>query len=344
MIIDADAHVIETDSTWDFIADAEDLPSRPVVAHGVDAEGNDQHYWIIDGKARPGVLGNVGSMFPKGARELLDVPARLRHMDELGVDVHVIYPSLLSPTTDRPATELALSHGYNRQLANAWEQSRDRLRWAAVLPLMSMDKAIDEVRWARDHGACAVFIRSIEGDRQIIDPYFFPLYAEAEKLDLPICVHASIGNQTLADILGQGVDQGSFLRFKMTVVAAFHQLVLNRVPEQFPTLRWGFVETSSAWLPFVIHDLRRRAKRRGIPLPQNILKENRMYVACEADDDLPFILNYAGEDNLVIGTDYSHADITTEMDAITHLQERTDLEPRIVDKILDANPRALYAL
>jgi predicted TIM-barrel fold metal-dependent hydrolase len=207
-----------------------------------------------------------------------------------------------------------------------------------------MDRALAELRWARDHGACAVFVRSIEGDRQLIDPYFFPMYQEAEKLDVPICVHASIGNQTLADILGQGVDQGSFLRFKLTVVGAFHQIVLNRVPEKFPTLRWGFIETSSAWLPFVIHDLRRRAVRRGLPLPEHPLKDYRMYVACEADDDLPFILNYSGEDNLIIGSDYSHADNATEMEALTHLNERTDVEPRILRKILEDNPRSLYAL
>ena len=58
----------------------------------------------------------------------------------------------------------------------------------------------------------------------------------------------------------------------------------------------------------------------------------------------PFILNYAGEDNLIIGSDYSHADITTDMEALTHLQERTDIDPRIIRKILEDNPRALYSL
>jgi hypothetical protein len=69
-----------------------------------------------------------------------------------------------------------------------------------------------------------------------------------------------------------------------------------------------------------------------------------MYVACEADDDLPFILKYSGEDNIVIGTDYSHSDNSTEMEAITHLLERTDVEERVLRKITDDNPRALYAL
>jgi hypothetical protein len=264
-------------------------------------------------------------------------------MDQLGVDVHVIYPSILSPITDRPETDLALSRGYNRQLANAWEQS-SRLRWAAVLPLMTMDKATEELRWARDHGACAVFIRSIEGARQLFDPYFFPLYETAQELDIPICVHASIGNQSLVDILSQGDDDGNFLKFKLTVVGAFHQLVMNRTPENFPRLRWGFIETSSAWIPFVVHDIIRRFTRKGMTLPDHIMRDYRMYVACEADDDLPFILNYSGEDNIVIGTDYSHADNSTEMEAITHLLERTDVDQRILRKIVDDNARALYAL
>jgi predicted TIM-barrel fold metal-dependent hydrolase len=344
MIVDADAHVIETDATWEFVTD-EDLDNKPMSVAVRDARGEERNYWIIDGRARPaGGVGNVGPMFPKGARELVDVRGRLEHMDRLGVDVHVIYPSILSPITDRPETELALSRGYNRQNAHAWEQSGDRLRWAAVLPLLSMDKALPELRWSRDHGACAVFVRSIEGERQLIDPYFFPLYEEAQKLNVPICVHASIGNQALVDILTQGSDQGNFLKFKLTVVGAFHQLVMNRTPELFPTLRWGFIETSSAWVPFVIHDLIRRFRRKEMTLPEHIMRDYRMYVACEADDDLPFVLNYSGEDNIVIGTDYSHADNSTEMEAITHLLERTDVEQRILRKIVDDNPRALYAL
>ena len=343
MIVDSDAHVVESEATWEFIPD-DNLANAPVVVSANDRLGKERDYWIIDGKARNRTgAGNTGVMFPQGARELVDVPGRLRHMDQLGVDLHVIYPSILSPITDRPETELALSRGYNRQLANAWEQS-DRLRWAAVLPLMTMDKATEELRWARDHGACAVFIRSIEGARQLFDPYFFPLYETAQELDIPICVHASIGNQSLVDILSAGDDDGNFLKFKLTVVGAFHQLVMNRTPEHFPRLRWGFIETSSAWIPFVVHDIIRRFTRKGMTLPNHIMRDYRMYVACEADDDLPFILKYSGEDNIVIGTDYSHADNSTEMEAITHLLERTDVDQRILHKIVDDNARALYSL
>jgi predicted TIM-barrel fold metal-dependent hydrolase len=56
------------------------------------------------------------------------------------------------------------------------------------------------------------------------------------------------------------------------------------------------------------------------------------------------VLQYAGEDNLVIGSDYGHADTATEIEALRRLKENDALSPRAIDKILDDNARALYGL
>jgi len=211
---------------------------------------------------------------------------------------------------------------------------------------MQMDKALDELRFAKENGACAIFVRSIEGERQLIDPYFFPLYEEAANLNVAVCVHASVGSSKLDQILTQGRDMGNFLRFKLTVVGACHQILTNNIPDQFPSLRFGFVETSSQWVPFVVNDLLRRFQRQGwdIPTGGELLKKNRIYITCQNDDDLPFVLKYAGEDNLIIGTDYGHADNATEMEALKLFQNRTDVPKPVIKKIIDDNPRALYGL
>ena len=49
---------------------------------------------------------------------------------------------------------------------------------------------------------------------------------------------------------------------------------------------------------------------------QNIIRDNRVYVACQTDDDLPYVLKYSGEDNIVIGSDYGHADTSAEIEAL----------------------------
>ena len=69
-----------------------------------------------------------------------------------------------------------------------------------------------------------------------------------------------------------------------------------------------------------------------------------MFVTCQADDDLPHILKYAGDDTLIIGTDYGHTDISSDVDAIKVFKARTDLAPEVKRKILSDNARALYGL
>ncbi len=68
-------------------------------------------------------------------------------MDELDIDVQVLYPTIfLRPFTRRPEVELAVTRSYNRWLIDIWKAAPERLRWVAVLPLLSMDKAIEEAR------------------------------------------------------------------------------------------------------------------------------------------------------------------------------------------------------
>jgi predicted TIM-barrel fold metal-dependent hydrolase len=263
-------------------------------------------------------------------------------MDELGVDVQVLYPSVfLRPLTIRAEVELALCRSYNRWLAEIWRKGRDRLRWVTVLPLLSMDKALAELKAAKENGACGVFMRGVEGDKRISDPYFFPLYEAAGQMDLPICVHASSGSFALHDFFLQ---EAGFSKFKLTVVGAFHSLIFDGIPERFPNLRFGFIEVSAQWVPYALHDLARRLRRKEKELAREPLKKNRIYVACQTDDDLAYILPYAGEENLLIGTDYGHADTASEIAALRELQQNGRVNAAAVRKILDDNPRAFYGL
>jgi uncharacterized protein len=186
--IDADAHVIESERTWDYI-DAEELrPSQ------ISPSGGKRQYWLIDGRIfNRGV--NVNRELPETIRDMRDIDGRLRHMDALGIDIQVLYPSLfLRPLTSKPQVEEALCHSYNQWLIDICEKSKNRLRWIAVVPMMNMESAVAEARFAKANGACGIFSRGLVDEKRLSDAFFFPLYEEAERLDLPICVHASTGN------------------------------------------------------------------------------------------------------------------------------------------------------
>jgi predicted TIM-barrel fold metal-dependent hydrolase len=120
--------------------------------------------------------------------------------------------------------------------------------------------------------------------------------------------------------------------------------VFHGIPQFFPRLRIRIIEVSAQWIPYAVHDLARRFARRGRSFPNNVLKENRIYVTCQTDDDLDYVLSYAGDDNLVIGTDYGHADNAVEIEALRKLRTEGKVKGQVVDKILQDNPRAFYGL
>jgi predicted TIM-barrel fold metal-dependent hydrolase len=345
--IDADAHVIETDRTWDFMDPAE-RQYRPaaMVASDPATRPNLREFWRIGGRILPRRVFDVertGATVE--AQELQDIEARLRHMDELGVDVHVLYPTLfLRPVTTQAEVEAALYKSYNRWMAEVWEKGKQRLRWAVLAPTMTMDLAVKEIAWAKEHGACAVFLRGAEGDKVLSDPHFHPLYAEASRLDLPICIHSGNGSFHVQELYDP--ESAIISRAKLSALGAIHEIIMSRLPETFPQLRFGVIETSASWVPYLCHDLAARMPRMFDARVDTtrILSDNRIYVACQTDDDLPYVLKYAGEDHLVIGSDYGHADTSSELEALRHLKTGGDLPPHVIDKILDDNARALYGL
>jgi predicted TIM-barrel fold metal-dependent hydrolase len=185
-------------------------------------------------------------------------------------------------------------------------------------------------------------MRGYEGRRTLSDPYFYPLYEEGQRHNLPVCVHAATGNFTQHDLLPE---DGGIFRFKVPGITAFHNVLSTKLPERFPNLRFGFIELSAQWVPYALHDFVRRAEKRGVRLdPMALMAENRMYVACQTDDDLPYVLKYAGDGNLLAGTDYGHADTSSELEALQRLRHREDVPPAKMERILDDNPRALYGL
>ena len=117
-----------------------------------------------------------------------------------------------------------------------------------------------------------------------------------------------------------------------------------RTPALFPKIRWGFVEVSAQWVPYALNDLVLRFRKLARPIPENLMVANRMYVACQTTDDLPVILKDAGEDNIIIGTDYGHNDTSSQIEALRMLRNNSGVPARVIDKILGDNARALYGL
>jgi predicted TIM-barrel fold metal-dependent hydrolase len=353
-VIDADAHVIETEQTWEYM-DAEDLKYRPQIVE--DPSGNGATYWLIEGKIRRTARGAAG--LPKGLSEkvkrnmvtdeakrfMQDIPGRIAHMDELGIDIQVLYPTIyIQRICDSPDAEIALAKSYNRWLADIWQQSKGRLRWTCILPLETPDEAIKQLHWCVQNGTCGITMRGIEGERLLVDEHFYPIYAEAERLNVPITIHIGNSNLDILSIMSKDGIGGTFGAFRLASAASFHQLVTTGMPKKFPKLRFGYIEASSQWIPYVVHDLRRRLETRGRQLEEDVLGAYNIWVTAQTDDDLPTVLRYANPNHLMIGTDYGHQDQSSEIEAMRNLRSQGNVDPTIVDRILGPNAAEFYGI
>lgn len=355
MVIDADSHVVETEHTWDYL-DKSEKKFRPQLFQS--SENPNTQYWFLDGKAigfrnptlteqeLDAMSKETGRKLqtPTEARELRDVEFRLQHMDRLDIDIQVLHNTLwITQVTDMPDAEIALCMAWNRWMADVWNQAKGRLYWSCVVPAMTISEALQQIRFARKNGSVAVCLRPFEAGRHLVDPYFYPIYEEAARLNMAMAIHIANPSPQLLEQFRPRYDKmGGFAQFRIPTVVTCLSLMMSEIHQVFPDLRWGFIEASSQWVPWVVNEAIRRSGTKGFP--ENPLKEHKIYVSAQTDDDFPYVLKYGGEDNIVIGTDYGHTDASSEVDAITIFRGNNSIGEAAKKKILDDNPRALYAL
>jgi len=352
-VIDADTHIDESESTWaklegtpheKYIPVTVNLP--PEVSQRAGFRGEASRKWLVEDRMQNRAVRDEVNHPLRVRRELEDVEGRLAQMDEMGVDIQVIFPTFfIRYATDNAEAEWALTTTYNRWLADKCAPTNGRLRWAAVLPLLQPDAAVEEIRWAKENGACGIFKRGFDLGRSVTDPHFFPIYEEANALDMPLCIH------TGHPLPNHEWDRG------FPIMSSFTELVSSKVPERFTNLRFGFIEAGASWIPYMVSQwgARKRAAQRGqdarLPLlyelAPELFRENRAFVTIDLIDDIESILKFGTEDSLMIGTDYSHTDISANLSALNGVRDWVD-ENRIsgdqAHKILGSNSQAFYGL
>ena len=112
-------------------------------------------------------------------------------MDLDGIDAAFLYPSLalFAGAVDDPGLATAICRAYNCWLADYCKPYPDRLFRVAMLPMQSVELAIDEMRYAREKlGVRGGFLRPNphHGNKMISDPIYKPFWTMAEELDFSV--------------------------------------------------------------------------------------------------------------------------------------------------------------
>ena len=358
MIIDADAHVEESEAMFERI-EKEFRPRRPLPVR-LDQDsvyGKYNAVWIIDGDTYPKLFGKGGTIFRTptlmeaasakresiGAQELTDIAGRLKDMDKVKIDLQVIFPSLfLTTTTQDLPLEAALLRAYNSYLGECAAASKGRIRFAALVPIRDVAASIEEIKRAAKIGAVAVMMHGLAWDRLLGDESLFSFYRAAAELNLPICVHLGWGCPALTDIFDASTN---FYSAILPVVMGFNSIMSSAAFEKIPNLRFGFLEAGCAWIPFLLKQVRRdNARHNKARDPIDYFKSGRVFLTAEPDEDLNRMAEIIGDDAFVLGSDYPHGDPSRQEDMVAEFRERKDISQRFVEKMLSDNPKKLYGL
>jgi predicted TIM-barrel fold metal-dependent hydrolase len=351
--IDCDTHVWETEKTWAYLRPEEEQfrPAVAEVASGIDVP---YRFWLVQDQrmvrndgASPHQTDQHRTLFPEGTKGLDDIDARLREMDHLGVDVQVLFPSVwLNVGIRDPIIDVALKRSHNRWLAEATRAAGGRLRWMINVPTGDLDAACEELEFGAENGAAGVFLLGEVNGRHVAHPTLFQLYGKAEQLGLVIGFHVGVSN---SDVLHRYPGTQKLWEIVAPCTYAFYSLLVNGVPQRFPALKWGFFEAGAGWVPWMLQEAARLDPSGGRSTrdwrnESDVLKRNNMYVACQIDDDLPYLVTRLGSENLVCGSDWAHLDIGADVAAHRRLEARDDLDQSVRRRIVDTNARALYGI
>jgi uncharacterized protein len=373
-VIDADGHVEENTVTFsDKYFAPEFRPQRPQVVGGLE-EG--LAYWMIDEQLFPRRVGrgcnNLGTPVSYrgqptrhaarkpdtiGSMELTRLQDRLQIMDEEGLALQVLYPTLFLayPLSANPAYVTAMCDAYNRWLGDVLS-GQERLKWVGVVNLDEPASAVRQVNEAKKLGAVGIMILGTVGDKLLDDPTLLPFYEALATEDLSLAVHVGWAcpaiNNLYTHIYPSGV-----IAFLMPVLMGMVSMMSGGIFDRFPNLRVVYLEAGSLWIHFILERLHHRFQHSGRNLanvvsrsapiqkrePMEYIKEGNIYFSAEVEDSLlPQVLDLVGENQMLFGSDMPHGD--RERYAASMLQERNDISATAKTKILESNPARFYNL
>jgi 2,3-dihydroxybenzoate decarboxylase len=236
-------------------------PNCPVIAI-------EEHYWD------PALTKHyTGIEAPRGAevdKKLYDLGSlRLQEMDAVGIDVQVI--SHGAPSTQKLPADIAvkLASEVNDRLAAACAANPKRFAAFGVLPTADPEAAADELeRCVSEHGFKGAMIHGMANGEFVDLPKFWPIYARAEKLDVPIYFHPSLPDARVTEVYYQDYAKDFPLvvrpawGFTVETATQAIRLVLSGAFEKYPNLKiilGHFGET----IPFLLWRIDAALKRPG---------------------------------------------------------------------------------
>ncbi len=343
VICDSDLHVMEPPDLWERYIE-------PAYAHAAP-RGLSEIQRDMRVKVKNHVMLRLGSVRPQrvegrktGWREEhddvyaaseaagWDAASQVAAMDAEGLDMAVLYPSRglfvlgldsveqVGPDGLEPEYATAIARAYNNWMKDFCDVAPTRMFGAGMVAPHDVDGAVVEARrCVEELGFKAIFLAPATVNRRPWHhPAYDPLWAEVERLDVPIAFHG--GGQTYLTpdfslevlpemMLWHSFSQPLGIQF---VTACFTG---GGILQRFPDLRVALLEGNCSWAPWFMYRLDEHWEWTGwyeapslTMKPSDYFRRN-CWVSVESDEDtVAHFIDTFGYDKLVTSTDYPHGD------------------------------------
>jgi predicted TIM-barrel fold metal-dependent hydrolase len=280
-------------------------------------------------------------------------------LQRLGAQGAIVYPTaaLTIGMIQEPEWAVLVASAYNSWVENSYTRKSDRIVAAGLVSLQDPAAAAKEVeRCATQRkGIRTIALPSVNKlHKNLGHPSFWPIYEAAQKHQLPIAIHGSPSWGFGLETMDQFVKVHT-LSHPVPLFIQLTDLYFGGVFDEFPKLKFVFLEGGCGWVPWLIERLEyeyngifgAKARKKLKRTPRQVLCESdQFWVSVEAGEKMiRTCLDTLGPDRMFYASDYPHEPpeefIRKELD---ELLEREDLSEQEKEKLVNTNIRTLLNL
>lgn len=260
--------------------------------------------------------------------KVYDPAARLLAQDEDGIDAEVLFPNdpVQSGTFFQSDAEfeLACVQAYNDGLAE-WRQYSDRYIPLAVIPYLGgIESTVSEVKRSAKLGHKGIVMLAEPSMNKpelphFNDPYWYPLWAECQDLDLVIHWHAGGGIRLSAprwegytrwETQAMGVAAGFAVQAQY-----LPNVMFSGVLDLYPKLQWVCAETGLGWVNYILEGCDHEWERRhlwteGLSIRPSELFQRQLWVDFWYESAGIEMRHQIGMDRIMWEADFPHSTST----------------------------------
>jgi predicted TIM-barrel fold metal-dependent hydrolase len=247
----------------------------------------------------------------------------------------------------------AVARVYNNWLADYCKADSRRLKGVALTAIQDPVEAVKELRRAVEKLKFVAVATppTSASKKNLDDPDLYPFFAEAERLNVPVCIHVGAGDGVPA-----GTERFDHPFFTHVMAHPFEQMiaalcvVVGGLLERFPRLKVAFMEAGAGWVPYWMERLDEHYEflQPTVPWlkrpPSEYMRSGQMYYAFEMEEKmLPYVAEFVGAERLIFATDYNHSD-SKFPHTVEEVMGRKDLSDQLKANLMGENAARLYNL